>query len=94
MKRKLRTSFRLRTKFQSGEWGLRKDYVRLFTLSTNQPTKVKKSQYPAKRIITHKTNPSIPLPSIVRQACSSARTPAATAFGFHVGGPRLPGASL
>ena len=45
---------------------------------------MKKSQYPTDRIRTQRINPSIPLPSIVRHACITARTAAAAANGFHV----------
>jgi hypothetical protein len=45
---------------------------------------VKKSQYATNKMSTQRTNPSIPLPSMVRHACIPAIIAAAVASGFHV----------
>jgi hypothetical protein len=44
---------------------------------------MKSSQYPTKRITTQAINPSIPLPSIVRHACITARIAAIIISSFH-----------
>lgn len=69
-------------------------YERSRILPHNHTRKVKKSQYATKRIRIQRINPSIPLPSIVKHACITARITAAVASDFDVGKRRLPRVSF
>ena len=64
-------------------------YGRSLSLRHSQKRSVNRSQYPTKKIRTQRTNPSIPLPSIVRHACITAITAAAIAIDLHDAERRL-----
>jgi len=58
-------------------------YTRSLYFRKAQVSNVKNSQYPTKRIMTQRINPSIPLPFIVRHACTTAMIAAAAACSLH-----------